>query len=58
MKTSVAIKKAGGRRKLRELFGVSRQAVHEWIVRGTLPELRALQFEARLAKWGKNHEAN
>ena len=40
-----AVKWAGSRKRLSELLGVTRQAVHQWLKHGELPELQ--QYKLR-----------
>lgn len=41
------IEAAGDRRQLAEALGVTRQAVHNWVVRGCVPPDKAIEIEKR-----------
>lgn len=40
----LAVRKAGGARRVAELLGVRRQAVYKWIKRGVVPPKRVLEL--------------
>ena len=53
MNTSRAIKLAGGKAKLADIAGVTRQAVTRWVAQKTLPPLRVFQLRELRPDWFK-----
>lgn len=51
MKTQTAIDKAGSVKELAGIFGVSVQAVYQWVKRGDLPELKVYKLRELRPEW-------